>query len=45
MNKLADQNLAERAPSRWIEWFFHSHPSISKRVEAANRWSKAAARA
>jgi len=45
MNKLADQNLAERAPSRWIEWFFHSHPSISKRVEAAHRWSKAAARA
>ena len=40
MNKLADQNLAERAPSKWVEWFFHSHPSISKRVEAAEAWRK-----
>jgi STE24 endopeptidase len=39
MNKLADQNLAERAPSRWVEWFFHSHPAISKRVDAAKAWS------
>ena len=38
MNKLADQNLAERAPSKWIEWFFHSHPAISHRVEAAEAW-------
>ena len=40
MNKLADQNLAERAPSRWVEWFFHSHPAISKRVEAAKSWEQ-----
>src|SRR5229473_7985769 len=40
MNKLAAQNLAERAPSRWVEWFFHSHPAISKRVEAAQAWQK-----
>jgi len=40
MNKLADQNLAERAPSRWVEWFFHSHPAISKRVQAAETWAK-----
>src|SRR5262249_51626592 len=39
MNKLADQNLAERAPSPWVEWFFHSHPAISRRVEAAENWS------
>lgn len=39
MNKLADQNLAERTPSRWVEWFFHSHPAISKRVAAAKAWS------
>lgn len=38
MNKLADQNLAERTPSKWIEWFFHSHPAISHRVEAAEAW-------
>jgi STE24 endopeptidase len=41
MNKLADQNLAERSPSRFVEWFFHSHPSISGRVAAAEDWAKA----
>jgi STE24 endopeptidase len=40
MNKLAQQNLAERQPSQWVEWFFHSHPSITKRVAAAETWSK-----
>jgi STE24 endopeptidase len=40
MNKLADQNLAERAPSKWVEWFFHSHPAISRRVEAAEAWGR-----
>ena len=45
MNKLADQNLAERAPSRWVEWFFHSHPAISKRVKAAEAWGKVRASA
>ena len=32
MNKLADQNLAERTPSRWVEWFFHSHPANNSPV-------------
>ncbi len=40
MNKLAEQNLAEKKPSRWVEWFFHSHPAISKRVAAAEAWAK-----
>jgi len=40
MNKLAEQNLAERLPSKWVEWFFHSHPSIAKRLAAANEWEK-----
>jgi STE24 endopeptidase len=40
MNKLAEQNLAEKTPSRWVEWFFHSHPAISKRVAAAESWAK-----
>jgi STE24 endopeptidase len=38
MNKLAAQNLAERTPSRWIEWLFHSHPAIARRVAAAEAW-------
>src|SRR5579862_4067283 len=40
MNKLAAQNLAERTPSKWVEWFFHSHPAISRRVEAAQAWGR-----
>src|ERR1700680_1616791 len=40
MNKLTDQNLAERSPSRWVEWFFQSHPAISRRVDAAEAWAK-----
>jgi STE24 endopeptidase len=40
MNKLANQNLAERSPSKWVEWFFHSHPAISRRVAAAETWAK-----
>jgi len=40
MNKLAAQNLAERTPSRWVEWLFHSHPAISRRVAAAQAWQR-----
>src|ERR1700676_4455639 len=40
MNKLADQNLAERSPARWVEWFFQSHPAISRRVSSAEAWAK-----
>jgi STE24 endopeptidase len=40
MNKLAEQNLAERAPSKWVEWFFLSHPSISRRLAAAEEWGR-----
>ena len=41
MNKLADQNLAERAPSRVVEILFHSHPATSKRIAAAEQFAKA----
>jgi STE24 endopeptidase len=40
MQKLADQNLAERTPSRFVEWFFESHPSIHKRIAAAEAWAR-----
>jgi STE24 endopeptidase len=43
MNKLAEQNLAERTPSTFVEWFFHSHPAISRRVAAAEAWKPAKA--
>ncbi len=35
MEKLAELNLAERRPSAWIEFIFHSHPSIEKRIAHA----------
>jgi STE24 endopeptidase len=40
MNKLADQNLAERQPSRLVELIFHSHPPIAKRIQAAEAWAQ-----
>jgi STE24 endopeptidase len=40
MNKLAEQNLAEKAPARWVEWLLHSHPAITKRIAAAEAWAK-----
>jgi STE24 endopeptidase len=40
MDKLAEQNLAERSPSRLVEWLFHSHPAISRRVAAAHAWAR-----
>jgi STE24 endopeptidase len=44
MNKLADQNLSERTPAKWVEWYFHSHPAISKRIKAAEDWQGATLR-
>ncbi len=41
MDKLAQQNLSERNPAAWVEFFFHSHPAISKRIAAAQRWASA----
>ncbi len=39
MEKLAAKNLAERQPNRWIEFFFHSHPSIARRIAMAQNFS------
>jgi hypothetical protein len=37
---LAEQNLAERTPSKLVEWAFHSHPAIARRVAAAETWGR-----
>jgi STE24 endopeptidase len=37
MDKLAEQNLADRTPNRLIEFLFYSHPPISKRIEMAKK--------
>lgn len=40
MQKLTTQNLSERNPSRLVEILFHSHPSISRRIAAAEMWAQ-----
>jgi Zn-dependent protease with chaperone function len=40
MEKLAELNLAERRPNPWIEFIFHSHPSIEKRVAFARSFAR-----
>jgi STE24 endopeptidase len=40
MEKLARQNLAERRPSKVVEWLFHSHPAIWRRIRAAELFSQ-----
>lgn len=37
MNKLAEMNLADRTPHPLIEFLFYSHPSIEKRIRAAEQ--------
>jgi STE24 endopeptidase len=39
MEKLADQNLAEKQPNKIIEFLFHSHPSLEKRIEFARGYN------
>ena len=40
MKRLAAQNLAEEQPSRLIEVLFHSHPSTSSRIAAAQSFRR-----
>jgi len=40
MKRLASQNLAEERPSRLVEALFHSHPSTSARIAAAQEWKR-----
>ena len=39
MEKLGRVNLADPDPAPWYEWLFYDHPSIRKRVLAAQEWS------
>ncbi len=38
MTRLADQNLADADPERWVEVLLHSHPAISRRVAMAEEY-------
>ncbi len=34
LEKLTEQNLGDKTPHPFVEWFFYSHPSIKKRINA-----------
>ncbi len=38
MTRLADQNLAEYDPARWVEILFYDHPSIAERIQMARQF-------
>lgn len=42
MTKLANQNLSEAQPSRWVELFFYDHPPYFKRVARARHYEEGA---
>ncbi len=39
MRRLAEQNLSELQPPRWVEWFFYDHPPIAQRIALAQQES------
>ena len=38
LEKLTDQNLGDKAPHPFVEWFFYSHPSIKNRLNAIEKF-------
>ncbi len=40
LEKLTDQNLGDKEPNAFVEWFFYSHPSIKKRINNINLSAK-----
>jgi STE24 endopeptidase len=39
MVRLANQNLADVEPERWVELLLHSHPAIGRRIEQAQSFA------
>jgi STE24 endopeptidase len=40
LGKLTDQNLGDKEPHPFVEWFFYSHPSIKNRINAIEKFAK-----
>jgi len=38
LKKLTEQNLADKDPHPFVEWFFYSHPSIKNRIRALKKF-------
>ena len=39
--RLANQNLGEVDPEKWVVWMFYSHPPLGERIAKANSWKAA----
>jgi STE24 endopeptidase len=37
--RLANQNLGEVDPEKWVVFMFYSHPPLGQRIEKANHWT------
>lgn len=37
--RLANQNLGEVDPEKWVVFLFYSHPPLGERIAKANRWN------
>jgi len=37
LEKLTEQNLGDKEPHPFVEWFFYSHPSINNRIAAIKK--------
>lgn len=40
MEKLADQNLGELEPERWVEWLLYDHPTLGNRIRRGEDFAK-----
>jgi STE24 endopeptidase len=40
LEKLTEQNLGDKEPHPFVEWFFYSHPSIKNRISAIDKFSE-----
>jgi STE24 endopeptidase len=36
--RLANQNLGEIDPEKWVVFMFYSHPPLGERIEKAKNW-------
>lgn len=39
--RLANQNLGEVEPPRWVVWYFYDHPPLNERIQRARNWGHA----